>query len=102
MWVERDLETQTLPQIAIDGFMKELHLKESDRYLLKDQIEFRDAEPGITLLRENVQDVSYLHYEIFNRLKSDHIYIIFNNFEIAGCLPDVHFKRKCISFAGKH
>lgn len=45
--------------MAVDGFLKELGLKESDRHLLEGHIEFRDAEPGITLLRENHPDVIF-------------------------------------------
>lgn len=44
--------------IAVDGFLRELGLKDSDRHLLENQIVFRDAEPGITVLRENCVDVS--------------------------------------------
>lgn len=56
--VDREMEAHTLTSLAVDGFLKELGLKESDRYLLEDHIEFRDAEPGITILRENSPDVS--------------------------------------------
>lgn len=56
--VDRETEAQSLNAYAIDGIIKELGLKDSDRYLLDGQIEFRDAEPGITLLREGCADVS--------------------------------------------
>ena len=60
------MEAQTVIAIAADGFMKELGLKDTDRHLLEGHIEFRDAEPGITLLRENCPDVNIsskmLHY----------------------------------------
>lgn len=52
------MEAHTVLQLALDGFIKELGLKDSDRHLLESHIEFRDAEPGITLLRENCPDVS--------------------------------------------
>lgn len=52
------METHTLISLAADGFIKELGLKESDKYLLEGHIEFRDAEPGITLLRENCAEVN--------------------------------------------
>lgn len=55
---DRETETQTLLSIAVDGFLKELGLKDSDRHLLDSHIVFRDAEPGITLLRENCIEVN--------------------------------------------
>ncbi|XP_031629019.1 neuropathy target esterase sws isoform X1 [Contarinia nasturtii] len=53
---DREMEAHTVLQMAVDGFIKELGLKDSDRHLLESHIEYRDAEPGITLLRENCQD----------------------------------------------
>lgn len=55
---DRELEANTIIYLAVDGFIKELGLKETDRHLLEGHIEFRDAEPGITLMRENCPDVS--------------------------------------------
>lgn len=49
--------------MAADGFIKELGLKESDRHLIENHIEFRDAEPGVTLLRENCADVSTIFFK---------------------------------------
>lgn len=54
------MEHQTLLSIAVEGYLKELGLKDSDKHLLENQIEFRDAEPGITLLRENCVEVNRL------------------------------------------
>lgn len=51
--------------IAVDGFLRELGLKDSDRHLLENQIVFRDAEPGITVLRENCVDVSKMDSILF-------------------------------------
>lgn len=59
MVVERDIEIHTLHSYAVDGLIKELGLKDSDRYLLEGHIEFREADPGITLLREGCADVSF-------------------------------------------
>lgn len=58
MAFDAEMETNTIISLATDGFIKELGLKESDRHLLEGHIEFRDAEPGITLLRENNPDVN--------------------------------------------
>lgn len=58
MVFDRETETQTLLSIAIDGYLRELGLKDSDRHLLEGEIEFRDAEPGVTLLRESYAEVS--------------------------------------------
>lgn len=52
------MESSSLTVLAVEGFIKELGLKDTDRHLLEGHIEFRDAEPGITLLRENCSDVS--------------------------------------------
>lgn len=57
MAFDRDMETQTLLSLAVDGYLRELGLKDSDRHLLESQIVFRDAEPGITVLRENCVEV---------------------------------------------
>lgn len=62
--VDRETEAQSLNAYAIDGLIKELGLKDSDRYLLDGQIEFREAEPGITLLREGCADVSILFLSV--------------------------------------
>lgn len=43
---------------AVDGFIRELGLKESDRNFFDGNIEFRDAEPGITLVQEGSTEVS--------------------------------------------
>lgn len=50
--VDRDVELSLLQNSAIDGFIRELGLKDSDRYLLDGHIDFKEAEPGITLLKE--------------------------------------------------
>lgn len=55
---ERDPDVTTLYAFAIDGFLRELGLKESDRHLLEERVEFQEAESGITLLREGSEDVS--------------------------------------------
>lgn len=56
---DRDPDVTTLYTFAIDGFLKELGLKESDRSLLEETVEFQEAEAGITLLREGSEDVSH-------------------------------------------
>lgn len=55
---DRDPDMTTLYAFAIDGFLKELGLKESDRPLLEENVEFQEAESGITLLCEGSEDVS--------------------------------------------
>lgn len=70
MAFDREMETHTLISMAADGFIKELGLKESDKYLLDGHIEFRDAEPGITLLRENCPDV-YIIFHLISILLID-------------------------------
>lgn len=55
---DRDPDVTTLYAFAIDGFLKELGLKESDRHLLEENVEFQEVESGITLLREGSEDVS--------------------------------------------
>lgn len=65
------MESHTIISLATDGFIKELGLKESDRYLLEGHIEFRDAEPGITLLRENCQDVNTYFFLDYSLLFSE-------------------------------
>lgn len=74
MIFDREMETQTLISHAVDGFIKELGLKETDKHLIEGQIEFRDAEPGITLLRENCSDVSFF------KAKFIEFTLKFNNF----------------------
>lgn len=73
------MEEQTLILLAADGFIKELGLKDSDRHLLEGHIEFRDAEPGITLLRENCPDVNdaALHLAIKNVMITEFIFYNF-------------------------
>lgn len=56
---DRDPDVTTLYAFAIDGFLRELGLKESDRSLLEESVEFQEAEAGITLLREGSEDVSH-------------------------------------------
>lgn len=56
---DREVDVHTLVALAVDGFIRELGLKDTDRHLLEGHLEFRDAEPGITLLRENCADVSF-------------------------------------------
>lgn len=56
---DRDPDVTTLYTFAIDGFLRELGLKESDRILLEESVEFQEAESGITLLREGSEDVSH-------------------------------------------
>lgn len=62
---DREVDAQTLISLAVDGYIRELGLKETDRHLLEGHIEFRDAEPGITLLRENCADVSCIKNMVF-------------------------------------
>lgn len=60
---DRDPDVTTLYAFAIDGFLRELGLKESDRNLLEEIVEFQEVESGITLLREGSGDVSWLMLE---------------------------------------
>lgn len=62
--VERETDYLTLQAYAIEGFLKELGLKDSDRGLLEGNIDYHEAEPGITLLREGNPNVSerYIYY----------------------------------------
>lgn len=55
---DREVDAHTLVALAADGYIRELGLRDTDRHLLEGHLEFRDAEPGITLLRENCADVS--------------------------------------------
>lgn len=57
--VDRDQDVTTLYTFAIDGFLKELGLKESDRSLLEESVEFKEAESGITMLCEGCEEVCY-------------------------------------------
>lgn len=57
---DRDPDVTTLYAFAIDGFLRELGLKESDRNLLEENVEFQEVESGITLLREGSEEVSWL------------------------------------------
>lgn len=63
------MEANTIIYLAAEGFIKELGLKDTDRHLLEGHIEFRDAEPGITLLRENHPDVSIFQNTSFVFIK---------------------------------
>lgn len=56
--VEKEYDHPTLYAYAIEGFLKELGLKESDRGLLEGNMDFHEVEPGITLLREGNPSVS--------------------------------------------
>lgn len=60
--LDRDfIDQPSLQTLAVEGFLKELGLKDTDRHLLDGNIEFQEAEPGITLLREgNPNDVCLL------------------------------------------
>lgn len=52
-----DTDIPNLRVYALDGFLKELGLKEADKTLLEENIELQDAEPGTTLLTEGCADV---------------------------------------------
>lgn len=49
----------TLYSIAIEGFMKELGLKESEKKLLESHVELREAHPGVTILTEGKSEVRF-------------------------------------------
>lgn len=53
-----DNDGPTIMSLAIDGFCRELGLKENERKLLDSNIEIKEAQPGITLLLEGNSDVS--------------------------------------------
>lgn len=42
---------------AVEGFIRELGLSENDRRFFDGNIEFRDADPGVTLVKEGASDV---------------------------------------------
>lgn len=94
--VDRETEAQSLHAYAIDGLIKELGLKDSDRHLLDGQIEFRDAEPGITILREGCADVS--SFSVCSFRKNIVLMLKF----LLGCMFNVHPDGECICFATTH
>lgn len=51
-----------LYSMAMDGFIKELGLQETDRDLLEGEIDIREAHPGITILKEGKSDDVCLIY----------------------------------------
>lgn len=53
----------TIYSIAIDGLMKELGLKESEKKLLEGHIELREAHPGVTILTEGKNEVSCIRLQ---------------------------------------
>lgn len=50
----------TLYSIAVEGFMKELGLKESEKKLLEGHVELKEAHPGVTILTEGKTEVRSL------------------------------------------
>lgn len=56
MFPESDIPN--LRAYALEGFLKELGLKEADKTLLEENIEIQEAEPGATILAEGSADVS--------------------------------------------
>lgn len=52
----------TLYSIAIEGFMKELGLKECERKLLEGHVELNEAHPGVTIITEGKNEVSLLSW----------------------------------------
>lgn len=57
--VDRDADAATMHTAAVDGLIKELGLKDTDRHLLEGHIEYRDAEPGLTIIKEGCAEVSF-------------------------------------------
>ncbi|XP_037047391.1 neuropathy target esterase sws isoform X4 [Bradysia coprophila] len=52
----------TLYSIAVDGFMKELGLEESEKKLLEGHVELKEAHPGVTILTEGkTEDVCLVY-----------------------------------------
>lgn len=74
---DREVDVHTLISLAVDGYIRELGLKDTDRHLLEGHLEFRDAEPGITLLRENCADVSAQIPSIYSYFETLSINCIF-------------------------
>lgn len=64
--VEKETDYSTLQAYAIEGFLKELGLKDSDRILLEGNIDFQEAEPGVTLLREGNPNVCTINIYVIN------------------------------------
>lgn len=95
---DREVDAHTLIALAADGFIRELGLKDTDRHLLEGHLEFRDAEPGITLLRENCPDVSYCAIDFNDKAQNTNKF----SFSNVGCLFVVYFDWKCVSFAAKY
>lgn len=52
----------TLYSIAVEGFMRELGLKESEKKLLESHVELREAHPGVTILTEGKSEVMFAFY----------------------------------------
>lgn len=91
------MDAPTLHAYAVDGLIKELGLKDTDRYLLEGHIEFRDAEPGITILKEGCTEVGRvieLHF-FMEKYLNDCVSSI-------GCLFTIYFERKCICVTTKY
>lgn len=57
-------EPITLYGQALEGFMKELGLREADRHLIDGQIEIKEAAPGVTILTEGKSEEVGLVYII--------------------------------------
>lgn len=49
----------TLYSIAVEGFMKELGLNESEKKLLEGHVELKEAHPGVTILTEGKNEVTF-------------------------------------------
>lgn len=58
------MEDTVMKSIAIEGFLKELGLKEGDRPFIEDNIVLKEVAPGTTLTHQGRSDVSCLSEKI--------------------------------------
>lgn len=54
---DQPIDEPTLYNQALEGFMKELGLKEDDKHLIDGCIEIQEAHPGVTILTEGKSEV---------------------------------------------
>lgn len=53
------MEDTVMKSIAIEGFLKELGLKDEDRPFIEDNIVLKEIAPGTTLTHQGRSDVNY-------------------------------------------
>lgn len=54
---DQPIDEPTLYSQALEGFMKELGLKDDDKHLIDNCIEIKEAHPGVTILTEGKSEV---------------------------------------------